>query len=246
MRHAEARTQLEVESGHALDAVLRLLARLRTHTTDPDLFAGLVHACRYVGLLEASIAAYRRATRLDPGIATSAAHSFFMLGQYERAIHADSDQIQYVSVMCHLALGQHEEAVVLTRAVRAESGNHPQFQVTLDLYDALLSGRAEDGRNALLKLAEYPAFDDPEGFYYWAQGATMVGDHAFALSLLQRSVDSGFHCPRALESTPLLDDLRGTAEFAELLARAREGHEAAAAAFARADGYRLLGMPPRA
>ncbi|MGH8636611.1 MAG: protein kinase domain-containing protein [Burkholderiales bacterium] len=238
-------TYMEVESGHALDAMLRLLERLRTRTNDPDLFAGLVHACRYVGLLEASVAAYRRATRLDPGIATSAAHAFYMLGQYDRAIHADADQVQYVSVMSYLALGQQAEAIELVRAGKAEAGSHPQFQAIIDLLDALLTGHVDEGRRNILKLMDYPAFDDPEGFYYWAQGATVVGDHAFALSLLQRSVDSGFHCPRALESSPLLDELRGTAEFADLLARAREGHEAAASAFARADGYRLLGLPPR-
>jgi len=41
----------------------------------------------------------------------------------------------------------------------------------------------------------------------------------------------------------LFDSLRGTSEFAKLLAIAREGHEAAAAAFAQADGHRLLGLP---
>ena len=61
-------TYMEVETGRALDAVLRLLGRLKTRTNDPDLFAGLVQACRYVGLLDASVAAYHRATRLDPGI----------------------------------------------------------------------------------------------------------------------------------------------------------------------------------
>ena len=83
-------TYMEVETGRALDAVLRLLGRLKTRANDPDLFAGLVQACRYVGLLEASVAAYHRATRLDPGIVTSVAHSYFMLGQYQRAAEVGS------------------------------------------------------------------------------------------------------------------------------------------------------------
>jgi hypothetical protein len=60
---------------------------------------------------------------------------------------------------------------------------------------------------------------------------------------LTRAVTTGFACPRALESTPLLDSLRGTSDFARLVAVAREGHEAAAVAFAQADGHRLLGLP---
>ncbi|MGH9370316.1 MAG: tetratricopeptide repeat protein, partial [Vicinamibacterales bacterium] len=236
-------TYMEVESGHAPDAVLRLLGRLRTRTNDPDLCAGLVHACRYVGLLDASVAAYHRATRLDPVIATSAAHSFFMLGQYERAIQADSDQVPYVSLISHLALGRPDEAAAVCHAAKEEAGRHPHLEMMIQLFEALLTHQYEDGRRLLERLADFPAFDDPEGWYYWAQGATIVKDQAFALALLKRSVESGFHCPRALETTPLLDDLRGTAEFADLMASAREGHNAAAAAFAKVDGYRLLGLP---
>jgi TolB-like protein len=106
-------TYMEVETGRAPAAMVRLLGRLRTRTTDANLFAGLVHACRYVGLLDASAAAYHRATRLEPAIMTSVAHTFFMLGQYERAIHADPDDVPYVSIGAHLALGQASEAVAL-------------------------------------------------------------------------------------------------------------------------------------
>jgi serine/threonine protein kinase len=235
-------TYMEVESGHALDAVLRLLGRIRTRTNDPDLWAGLVHACRYVGLLDASIAAYHRATRLDPAIPTSAAHSFFMLGQYDRAIQADSDQVPYVSLISHLALGQQVEAAGLCRAAAAQQGANLHLKLMIDLFEAVLTGRLDDVHRSVAELAAYPAFDDPEGFYYWALGAALAKDQALALNLLQRSVESGFHCPRGLEASPLLDDLRGTAEFADLLARAREGHEVAVAAFAKADGYRLLGL----
>ena len=90
-------TNVEVDVGRALDAVIRLLGQVRGRSSDPELFAGLVHACRYVGLLDASIAAYHRATRLDPGIRTSVAHSFMMAGEFERAIEADVDDAQYIS-----------------------------------------------------------------------------------------------------------------------------------------------------
>ena len=56
-------THFEVEAGRSLEAMVRLLGRVRGCSSDPELYAGLVHACRYVGLLDASIAAYRRATR---------------------------------------------------------------------------------------------------------------------------------------------------------------------------------------
>ena len=51
--------------------MLRLLQRAKVRMHDPELFAGLVQACRYCGLLDESIAAYQRAHRIDPGIRTA-------------------------------------------------------------------------------------------------------------------------------------------------------------------------------
>ena len=236
-------TYMEVETGRAQSAVQRLLGRLKTRTNDPDLFAGLVQACRYVGLLEASVAAYHRATRLDPAIVTSVAHSYFMLGQYQRATEVDSDQPAYVSVISFIALRQYAEAKALAEAAKARPGAHPHVELMVRLFEAMLDGRMADGRQVLAQLTEFAGFNDPEGWFYWAQGAAFLEDPDFALELLNRGVTTGFACPRALESTPMFDGLRGSSEFARLLAQAREGHEKAAIAFAHADGHRLLGLP---
>jgi serine/threonine protein kinase/tetratricopeptide (TPR) repeat protein len=221
-------TYMEVETGRAQDAMLRLLGRLKTRTHDPDLFAGLVQACRYVGLLDASVAAYHRATRLDPAIVTSVAHSFFMLGQYQRATETDLSQPPYVSLIAHLALGQSKEAAALCDAARAHAGAHPHVELMMRLFECLLTGKLEDGRQALGSLKDYSGFSDPEGWYYWGQAAALVEDRDYAMELLTRAVSDGFACPRALETTPMLDPLRGSQQFAELMARARDAHEAPA------------------
>jgi tetratricopeptide (TPR) repeat protein len=236
-------TYMEVETGRAMNAVQRLLGRLRSRTNDPDLFAGLVQACRYVGLLDASVAAYHRATRLDPGIGTSVAHSYFMLGQYQRAVEVDPDHPPYISFIANIALGQRDAAYAIWEASRIHASAHPHADLMMQLFEAMLVGRLDRGRRALMDMTEYPGFNDPEGWYYWAQGAALLEDRDYALELLTRAVTTGFSCPRALESTPLLDSLRGSAEFARLLAIAREGHEAAVSAFTQADGHRLLGIP---
>jgi TolB-like protein len=70
--------QLEVDLGRALDAMARLLQRART--ADSDRFAGLVSACRYCGLLDASVAADKRARQLEPRVRTSIVHTWFLLG----------------------------------------------------------------------------------------------------------------------------------------------------------------------
>ena len=236
-------TYMEVETGRATNAVQRLLGRLRNRTNDPDLFAGLVQACRYVGLLEASVAAYHHATRLDPAIVTSVAHSYFMLGQYQRAAEVDPDHPPYIAFIANVALGQRDEAAAIWEASKVHAGSHPHVDLMMQLFQAMLDGGTDRGRRALVDMTEFPGFNDPEGWYYWAQGAALLDDREYALELLTRAVTTGFACPRALESTPLLDSLRGSSEFARLVAIAREGHEAAATAFAQADGHRLLGIP---
>jgi hypothetical protein len=60
--------------------------------------------------------------------------------------------------------------------------------------------------------------------------------------MLGRAVDSGLHCPRALEASPGLHFVRQEPGFAAILERARAGHAAAVEAFAREDGYQLLGL----
>ena len=67
---------LELDLGRAQEAMLRLLERTTRHRTDPELLAGLVHALRYCGLLDASVAAFEKAQRLDPNVVTSVSQTF--------------------------------------------------------------------------------------------------------------------------------------------------------------------------
>ena len=59
---------LEADIGQASRGVRRLLGEASRHGNDPELFAGLVHACRYCGLYEQSLAAHAEARRLDPNV----------------------------------------------------------------------------------------------------------------------------------------------------------------------------------
>src|SRR5206468_7217327 len=81
---------LEAEIGHAQQAMVRLLGEAKRHGNDPELFAGLVHACRYCGLYEQSIAAHAEARRLDPNVGTSLEHTLLLTGELERLLAVDS------------------------------------------------------------------------------------------------------------------------------------------------------------
>ena len=233
-------TYMEVERGRARDAMTRLLRRAHERSADPELYAGLVHACRYCGLLEASIAAHDQARRLDPGIRTSVAHAFFFAGQFERAIQADQDFPPYVSLMAQAMLGRDEEALALCRECLAREPASRQLMRVVQALEAVLDRRVEDGIGAIRDMLRVN-FNDPEGWYYWARASARLGDGDLAIDLLARAVRGGFHCARALETDGWLDLVRGRSEFRGLAAAARAAHRDAAQAFVAAGGDRILG-----
>ena len=235
-------THFEVEAGRSVEAIVRLLGRVRGCSSDPELYAGLVHACRYVGLLDASIAAYHRATRLDPAIRTSIAHSFFMKGDFARTIELDVDTPAYLTVLSLHALGRPDDAIGVCRAAYESTPANESLVVLVDALAALLEGNVVEGRLAIARLLKFPMFSDPEGLFYWAQLSAGVGDLETALDLLSRAVDTGLYCAVGFETSPLLSVLRPLATFTDILERARARQDVAAKAFAGADGPRLLGL----
>ena len=236
-------THFEVEAGRSVEAIVRLLGRVRSCSSDPELYAGLVHACRYVGLLDASIAAYHRATRLDPAIRTSIAHSFFMKGDFARTIELDVDTPAYLTVLSLQALGRPDDAIGVCRAAYESTPANENLVVLVDALAALLEGNVVEGKLAIARLLKFPMFSDPEGLFYWAQLSAGVGDLETALDLLSRAVDTGLYCAVGFETSPLLSVLRPLATFTDILERARARQDVATKAFVGADGPRLLGLP---
>lgn len=235
-------THFEVESGRPVDAMVRLLGRVRSCTSDPELYAGLVHACRYCGLLEASTAAYQRATRLDPAIRTSVAHTFFVQGEFARVIECDVDNPPYLSVLALHALGRTAETIELCNAVRSGSVANEHLMLLIEGLKALGEGRIEEGRRAVDGFQGFTTFSDPEGLYLWAQISAALGDTANAITMLKRAIETGFYALQGLEISPLLATVRGEPEYAAILERARIERDSALRAFIDADGARLLGL----
>ena len=81
---------LEADTGHARTGDGAAARAKRRHGNDPELFAGLVHACRYCGLFEESIAAHAEARRLDPNVATSFEQTLLLTRDIERLVAADA------------------------------------------------------------------------------------------------------------------------------------------------------------
>jgi eukaryotic-like serine/threonine-protein kinase len=232
---------VEVDAGRAREAVARLLDRVRHAASEPALFAGLVQACRYCGLLDASVAAYERARSLDPGLVTSVAQTFFLMGEWERAIATDRSDPPFTTANALVLLGRQSEGLGLLRACLAR-GLQPQLESLVSAEVAALEGRPDEAIRHTHRVLD-TGFGDPEVFYHWAGALAQAGDHDGALSLLERAVVGGFHPASALVRDKRLDPVRATADFHQILRRADELQREAHETFRAAEGPRLLGLP---
>ena len=104
--------------------IVRLLTAATRHGNDPELFAGLVHTCRYAGLYDESIAAHAEARRLDPTIATGIDQTLMMTGDIERmigtapaaVIEGGDDGIRVIGLGLH---GYRDQAVAALARMQA-------------------------------------------------------------------------------------------------------------------------------
>ena len=246
--------QLDIDRGRARDAMTRLLARVATAGGDPDLYAGLVQACRFAGLLQASLAAHQKARAIDPVALTSVSHTYFMLGDYDGALaeYRETD-IGYTRGLALAHLGRTREAIVaLSERERVASGRVKPYIMSLG---ALLIG---DEATALQQSLEAIGVEskeafvttsiDPEAAYYIVCHLAKLGETEIAIKLLWYVVRNGYNCALMLQRDPWLEALRGSAEFERIQQFCDDELRAAKEAFDAADGPRLLGSgatPPR-
>ena len=176
-------TYFEIEEqGRAPEAMVRLLERVAAGAADPHLFAGLVVACRFCGLLEASLAADRRARRLDPSIQTSVQYTYWALGDYQQAALHDVEDIQAVRHGALWMLGRTDEAIAGVReALSHAPGSLEQRIVESQL--AAMESRTDDCLTHARAILD-AGFHDPEGLLLHVRELAHLGlvepgaDHA--------------------------------------------------------------------
>ena len=230
--------QLEVDLGRAHDAMLRLIERAQT--ADPELLAGLVTACRYCGLLDASLAAHSRAIELDPKIRTSVAHTWFLQGDHARVAKVRFAEAPYIASLSLAELGRAEATLPALRDF--ESRNPTRFRDFVTAARTLLEGNPAESIAAVGRVVKSD-FRDPEGLFYLSRHLAHLGETAPALELLERVVAGGFFCYPAMARDPWLDALRRKPVFLKVLRQAESQHQRARVAFERLGGDRILGAP---
>jgi len=230
--------QLEVgDLGRADVALVRLVRRGLSRGSDPELFAALVPACRYCGLLQHSVAAHERAARLDPNIKTSVQHTFFMLGDYVRAADAAGRSWSHGSAWATaLACAGHPDAQRAFEVERERYANTPFGHTAMATVtpDRVLLRAAVDELVA-------SGFRDPEGLFYQLIRLSHAGDLDRAVEILADVVGRGFFPYETFKRHAWLDPLRTRQDFHAILKNAEHRHREARANFVKEGGETLLG-----
>ena len=229
-------TPIECDQGRAPQAMVRLLERARYRTNDPELFAGLVQACRYAGELRASVAAHERACVLDPHAATSVAHTYFLLGDYPQTLaHYPSKGGYYLDCAALAGLGQNERALALLREREATGSVHGVIQ-SLRAY---LEGKFDEAVRAIAACEDMTR-RDPESRFYTCRHLARMGAPEPAMEALSGVIDQGFLCAYPLRHDCWLDPLRALPQFQELASKAERRQAEAHQSFLSAGGDWIL------
>jgi DNA-binding winged helix-turn-helix (wHTH) protein/tetratricopeptide (TPR) repeat protein len=236
-------TPIQADSGQAENAMVRLLRRLAVSQNSPDLFAALVQVCRYCGLLDASLAAFRRARHLDPYVRTSVAHTWFALGDFERALLSyDTDAGLYLDALALACLDRKQESLALLTVRRSKFSAMPE---ALHSLDAFLRGNREQGVTALRQALDNESID-PEVRFYLARQAARLGELDLANDILFQSVQKGFWSHYTLLHDPWFAPVRNTGRFAEISEFVQTREAASQIAFLDAGGDEILRIKPQA
>jgi TolB-like protein len=235
---------LEADMGHGQQALVRLLNEATRHGNDPELFAGLVHACRYCGLFEESIAAHAEARRLDPNVPTSVEQTWLMTGDIETLLSLETPALvagadEGIRVIALGFAGRRDEA---RRAlIRMRRAHIPAFQSWTEFLMAWLEQRTPDMLARITAFDGLKIRDDPEAIFQEGRFLCDVGEHQKGLEYLARAVAKGYSVLSTLQHSHEFDALRGGSGFKTLLADAAAGRDRAVTAFREAGGNRLLG-----
>jgi TolB-like protein len=240
-----AYAHIEVSSGRAQQAMLRLLDRVAAGTNDPAVFAGLVTACRFCGLLEASVAAHVQARQLDPTFSTSAAHSYWMLGRYEEALAAvDPDRDFGDAAFIYESMGRLDDALAVfeDRKRRLIAAGSRTTSFGFRIFSAFRAAIEKNHDETVAVFSALSNFPDPEGLYYMGRALVRVGEPEMAIGGIAGALDGGFTCYPFFVRDPWLDPLRGDARFLDILRRAETPWREAKRAFDEHPGSRVLSV----
>ncbi len=225
------KAKLLTETGRVEQAVPLLLELVKSHPTMAAAHWELSYAYRYAGLLNESIEEGEHALQLDKRMESHQFNSYLYTGQYEKFINSlpvreDAYVLFYRGVGYYYQNDLNRAAAAFDRAFELN-----QSSVIPHIGKAMRLAMADKKREGLeiLEAAENRIakniVGDGEIAYKFAQAYDALGERAHALAAFNRSIEQGFFCYPYFASDPLMKNIRGDAEFAAILEKARKRYE---------------------
>lgn len=224
---------LLTDTGRVEQAVPLLRSVLQDSPNNAEAHWELGYAYRFAGMLNESVAECGRARQNNPQVKinSSALNAYLYLGEYQKFLDSlpanDNVYILFYRGLGEYYLNQPQQAAAdFDRAFDRNPSLLPA-----DVGKALSYSIKHDNARGLELLRKTEAkvedsgVSDSEGMYKLAQAFAVLGDRASALHMLRHSIGGGFFCFPYFQSDPLLQPIRGEAEFENLLNQARSRHE---------------------
>src|SRR5580693_753174 len=229
---------LLVDTGHVEQAVPLLRDALKTNGNYAAAHWELGYAYRFAGMLDESVAECERARQLGRFVKAngSVLNTYLYLGQYQKFLESlPVDDSSFT--LFYRGFGEFHEK----EFDQASKDFDRAYDLDPTLYtgigkalsDSIHQHRA-DGLELLSGLERKireRGVGDPEASYKIAQAYAVLGDKISAMRVLRTSVETGFFNYPYLSKDPLLSDLRGEPEFAQILNTARQRHDAFKSSF---------------
>jgi tetratricopeptide (TPR) repeat protein len=224
---------LLIDTGKVEQAVPLLRDALKTNGNYAAAHWELGYAYRFAGMLDESVAECERARQLAPFVKGNGAvlNSYLYLGEYQKfleSLPADDSSFS----LFYRGFGEFHEK----QFEQAASDFDRAYQLDPNLYtgigkalSAAIHQRPKEGLQLLSGLestVKQRGVGDPEATYKIAQAYAVLGDKSSALRALRMSVEGGFFSYPYIDKDPLLNDLHGEPEFAQILNIAHQRHEA--------------------
>jgi DNA-binding winged helix-turn-helix (wHTH) protein/TolB-like protein/TPR repeat protein len=226
---------LFTDTGLVERAVPLLREALKTNHNEAEAHWELGYAYRFGGMLRESAMESERARKLDPGVklTTSTMNAYLYQGDYDK-------------FLASLPLNNDSALILFYRGLSELYKKNPaqaadNFDKAFGLRPALFQARIGKALSFAIRKENSKGLEilqetestissrgvgDPEAMYKLAQAYTALSDKHSALRMLRNSIERGFFSYPYIAADPLLDSLKSESEFNQLVAMARQRHEA--------------------
>ena len=216
------------DTGQVEQAVPLLRDVLQTNQNLAEAHWELGYAYRFAGMLEESITECERARVLDPEVKlySSALNSYLYYGDYDKFLKSLPETnigfIVFYRGLAHYYKQNFSEAAdEFDRAYELDRNLYTRIGKALSLGIRNQKERATSLLLETRQMMEERGVNEAEALYKVAQAYAVLGDKETAISLLERSIESGFFCYPYFVNDPLLENIRNESEFRAPIDKAR-------------------------